>query len=71
MEVDDESQYEIPCSTEEEDDILYSRPQSEQSELTSLLFIHQSNEQLQILKRYNNILIRRIPWPNKQRIVTS
>ena len=64
--MDEESQYEIPYSTEEEDDILYSCPQSEHSEPTSLLFIHQSNEQLQLLKRYNIISIRKISWPSKQ-----
>ena len=57
--MDEESEYEILCSPEEEDDILYSCPQSEQSEPTSLLFIHQSNEQLQILKRYNIIYMRK------------
>ena len=67
-EADDDSQYEIMYSTEEEDDILYSCPQSEHSEPTSLLFIHQSNEQLHILKWYYIICTRKIMWPNKSEL---
>ena len=38
---------------EDEDDILYSCPDnSDHHEPSSLLFIHQSYDQLQILKRY-------------------
>ena len=41
-------------SSEDEDDILYSYPQKgELYEPSSLLFIHQSFEEMQILKWYN------------------
>ena len=41
-------------SNDDEDDILYSCPHnSEDYEACSLLFIHQSFDQLEIMKRYN------------------
>ena len=49
----DESDFVFTNSSEDEDDILYSYPQNgELYEPSSLLFIHQSFEQMQILKRY-------------------
>lgn len=50
-EVSDEDYESFQNDNVDEDDILYSCPR-EGYQPCSLLFIHQSHEQLQILKRY-------------------
>ena len=53
-EVTDESDFVFTNSSEDEDDILYSyRQNGEHYKPSSLLFIHQTFEQVQILKWYN------------------
>ena len=71
-EMDTEDDVAFECSNYDEDDILYSCPHnSEDYEPCFLLFIHQSFDQLEIMKRQNilsyNIQVLRFRVKIKQR----